>query len=379
MIYLDYVSTTPLRKEVKDTYTQLLSKYFANADSMHSLGYEVNGLMEKSRSLIAQYLKVNDNELFFTSGASESNNMAIKGVAFAYASRGKHIITTKVEHSSVYNTFKELEEIFGYDVDYISVDNQGRLNLNELENKIRDDTILVSTMLINNEVGMINPISKIHEIIQKKNKKTFFHVDMVQALGKIPLDLSFVDLASFSAHKIYGLKGSGLLYKKNSVQIVPLINGGQQESGLRGGTSNALVNIVLAKTIRLALEQLDYNYQYVLSLNQYLRKILNEIQDIVINSPSADVSPYILNLSCVGYKPEVLVHDLESQGCFVSTKSACSSKKNDISRTLKAMGIDEKIAGSALRISFSHLTTKEDIDEFIETLKISLQRVKKQR
>jgi len=197
MIYLDYVSTTPLRKEVKETYTQLLSKYFANADSMHSLGYEVNGLMEKSRSLIAQYLKVNDNELFFTSGASESNNMAIKGVAFAYASRGKHIITTKVEHSSVYNTFKELEEIFGYDVDYISVDNQGRLNLNELENKIRDDTILVSTMLINNEVGMINPISKIHEIIQKKNKKTFFHVDMVQALGKIPLDLSFVDLASF--------------------------------------------------------------------------------------------------------------------------------------------------------------------------------------
>ncbi len=379
MIYLDYVSTTPLRKEVLETYEQLLAKYFANADSMHSLGYAVNRLMEKSRSLIAGYLNVDENEVFFTSGASESNNTAIKGVAFAYQNRGKHIITTAVEHSSVYNTCLELKEVFGYDVDFISVDNHGRLDLNELESKIRDDTVLVSTMLVNNEVGMINPIRKIYEIIQRKNPKVKYHVDMVQALGKIPIDLSFVDLASFSAHKIYGLKGSGLLYKKNSCNILPLINGGQQESGLRGGTSNALTNIVLAKTIRLALERLDYNYQYVYSLNEYLRNYLNSRNDIVINTPTEDVSPYILNFSPVGYKPEVLVHDLETMDCYVSTKSACSSKKNDISRTLQAMHIDERIAGSALRISFSHLTTKDEIDTFIEALSLSLKRVKKQR
>lgn len=247
MIYLDYVSTTPLRKEVLETYQTLLQRYFANADSMHSLGYEVNSLMEKSRSLIAEYLHVKDNELFFTSGASESNNTAIKGCAFAYQNRGKHIITSSIEHSSVFNTCKELEEVFGFEVDYISVSKNGELNLKELEDKIRDDTILVSIMYVNNEVGMINPIDKISEIIRKKNPKTKFHVDMVQALGKIPVHLTNVDLASFSAHKIYGLKGSGLLYKKSSTQIIPLINGGQQESGLRGGTSNATVNIVLAK------------------------------------------------------------------------------------------------------------------------------------
>lgn len=379
MIYLDYVSTTPLRKEILETYQTLLQKYFANADSMHSLGYEVNALMEKSRSLIADNLHVKDNELFFTSGASESNNTAIKGCAFAYQNRGKHIITSSVEHSSVFNACKELEEVFGFDVDYISVSKTGELDLKELEEKIRDDTILVSIMYVNNEVGMINPIYKISEIIKKRNPKTKFHVDMVQALGKIPVDLTNIDLASFSAHKIYGLKGSGLLYKNSSTNIVPLINGGQQESGLRGGTSNATVNIVLAKTIRLALEDLDYHYQYVQSLNQYLRAYLKTRDDIVINSPEYNVSPYILNFSPVGYKPEVLVHDLETMDCFISTKSACSSKKNDISRTLQAMNIDPRIAGSALRISFSHFTTKEEIDDFIEALSISLDRIKKQR
>jgi cysteine desulfurase len=379
MIYLDYVSTTPLNKEVLQTYTQLLTKYFANADSMHSLGYEVNSLMEKSRSLIAQYFHVTENELIFTSGASESNNTAIKGVAFAYQNRGKHLITTKVEHSSVLNTFKELEEVFGFDVDYINVDNQGRLDLKELEDKIRDDTILVSTMYVNNEVGMINPIKEISSIIKRKNPKIKYHVDMVQALGKLPIDLSFVDLASFSAHKINGLKGSGLLYKKHTTNIIPLINGGQQENGLRGGTSNALTNIVLAKTIRLALENREAHYNYVQSLNQYLRGYLNTLDDIVINTPVEHSSPYILNFSAVGYKPEVLVHDLETMDCYVSTKSACSSKKTDISSTLKAMNVDPKIGGSALRISFSHLTTKDEIDTFIIALTKSLNRVKKQR
>ena len=379
MIYLDYVSTTPLRKEILETYNNLLNKYFTNADSMHSLGFEVNTLMEKSRSLIADLLHVKESELFFTSGASESNNTAIKGCAFAYSNRGKHIITSSVEHSSVYNTCVQLRDVFGFDVDFISVDENGTLNLKELEEKIREDTILVSIMYVNNEVGMINPIHEISKIIKNKNPKTKFHVDMVQALGKIPVDLTNINLASFSAHKIYGLKGSGLLYKDNATQIVPLISGGQQETGLRGGTSNAPVNIVLAKTIRLVLEDFDYKYNYVKSLNHYLREYLETRNDIVINTPRENTSPYILNFSPLGYKPEVLVHDLESMGCFISTKSTCSSKKNDISRTLKAMNIDPYIAGSALRISFSPMTTKEEVDKFIQALSISLERIKKQR
>lgn len=379
MIYLDYVATTPLRDEVKETYIKLLNKYFANADSMYSLGYEVNNLMEKSRSLLGEYLHVNPNELYFTSGASEANNMAIKGCAFAYQNRGKHIITTSIEHSSVHNSFKELRDVFGFEVDYIRVDQKGRLDLEELESKIRDDTILVSTMLVNNEVGIINPIKEIYDIIQSKNKLTKYHVDMVQGLGKIPIDLSFVDMATFSAHKIYGLKGSGLLYKKNSTNIVPLINGGVQERNLRGGTSNALTNIVLAKTVRLALSELVKNYEYVSGLNQQLRKALKEMDDLVINTPETDVSPYILNFSCIGYKPEVIVHDLESQGIYISTKSACSAKDSEVSRTLKNMHLDDRIGGSALRVSFSSLTTPQDIDAFIDALKISLNRVKKQR
>lgn len=379
MIYLDYVSTTPLRKEILETYNNLLSKYFANADSMHSLGFEVNTLMEKSRSLIADLLHVKESELFFTSGASESNNTAIKGCAFAYSNRGKHIITSSIEHSSVYNACVQLRDVFGFEVDFVSVDKNGILDLNELESKIRNDTILVSIMQVNNEIGIINPIKEISEIIKKKNPKTKLHVDMVQALGKVPINLSYVNMASFSAHKIYGLKGSGLLYKDSSTTIVPLIAGGQQELGLRGGTSNAPVNIVFAKTIRLALENFDEKFNYVKSLNNYLRAYLESRNDVVINTPKEDTTPYILNFSPLGYKPEVLVHDLESMGCFISTKSTCSSKKNDISRTLSAMGIDPYIAGSALRVSFSHITTKEDIDGFIKALSISLNRIKKQR
>lgn len=378
MIYLDYVATTPLDEEIRHTYTKLLTTYFANSDSAYSLGYEVSRLIEQSRDHIAKLLHVHSDELIFTSCASESNNTAIKGTAFQYMNRGKHIITTAFEHSSVTNTFKQLEEVFGFDVDYVSVDKNGHLDLKELESLIREDTILVSTMYVNNEVGTINPIHEIASIIHKKNPKTKYHVDMVQALGKLPITLDDVDLATFSAHKIFGLKGSGLLYKKRSTSIVPLINGGQQENGLRGGTSNACTQIVLAKTMRKAIESQSKHYQYVKELNDYLRDKLKEIDSIVINSPE-DASPFILNISCPHYKPEVLVHDLEAKGIYLSTKSACSSKKVDISHTLAAMHLDPMISSSALRLSFSHLTTKQELDIFINALQETLKRTRKQR
>lgn len=379
MIYLDYVSTTPLHKEVNQMYQSLLNDYFANADSLYSMGLQTSSLMEKSRSLIANMLHVKTNEIIFTSGASESNNAAIKGCAFQYQNRGKHIITTEIEHSSVYNTCVQLRDVFGFEVDFLSVDQNGQIDLKQLENLIRDDTILVSMMYVNNEVGMILPIQEVSQMIHRKNPKTKFHVDMVQALGKLPIDLSIVDYASFSAHKIYGLKGSGVLFKRESASLVPLINGGQQENGLRGGTSNTATHTMFAKTLRLALENQAQKLKYVTSLNHYVRDQLLQIQDIVINTPQEYSSPYILNFSAVGYKPEVILHALEENDCYVSTKSTCSSHKNDVSRTLSAMHLPMSVAQSAIRISFSHLTTKEEIDEFLFHLKHILKIIKKQR
>lgn len=378
MIYLDYVATTPLRSEVLSTYNNLLEKYFFNADSMYDKGIEVNRLMEHSRKLISEMLKVKEDELIFTSCGSESNNLAIKGVAFQYQNRGKHIITTAIEHSSVYETCKELERTFGFEVTYLNVDQKGRISLQELQDSIRDDTILVSIMYVNNEIGIINPIEEIKQIV-KKYDKIKLHFDMVQALGKLPIDLTDVDLASFSAHKIYGLKGSGLLFKRRSTTIVPLINGGQQEFGLRGGTSNACSNIVFAKTLRLALENFDNKAKHIKMINSYARKCLNQIDGVVINSDETCCISSILNFSCPGYKPEVILHDLESEGIYLSTRSACSSKSENISRIMAQLNLDKEIASSALRISFGEHTTSEDIDKFCYYLQESLRKLKKQR
>ena len=378
MIYLDYVATTPLRPEVLSTYNNLLEKYFFNADSMYDKGIEVNRLMEHSRKLISEMLKVKEDEWIFTSCGSESNNLAIKGVAFQYQNRGKHIITTAIEHSSVYETCKELEKTFGFEVTYLKVDQKGRISLQELQDSIRDDTILVSIMYVNNEIGVINPIEEIKQIV-KKYDKIKLHFDMVQALGKLPIDLTDVDLASFSAHKIYGLKGSGLLFKRRSTTIVPLINGGQQEFGMRGGTSNACSNIVFAKTLRLALENFDNKAKHIKMINSYARKCLNQIEGVIINSDETCCISSILNFSCPGYKPEVILHDLESEEIYLSTRSACSSKSENISRIMAQLNLDKEIASSALRISFGEHTTIEDIDKFCYYLQESLRKLKKQR
>ena len=378
MIYLDYVATTPLRPEVLSTYNNLLEKYFFNADSMYDKGIEVNRLMEHSRKLISEMLKVKEDELIFTSCGSESNNLATKGVAFQYQNRGKHIITTAIEHSSVYETCKELEKTFGFEVTYLKVDQKGRISLQELQDSIRDDTILVSIMYVNNEIGVINPIEEIKQIV-KKYDKIKLHFDMVQALGKLPIDLTDVDLASFSAHKIYGLKGSGLLFKRRSTTIVPLINGGQQEFGMRGGTSNACSNIVFAKTLRLALENFDNKAKHIKMINSYARKCLNQIEGVIINSDETCCISSILNFSCPGYKPEVILHDLESEEIYLSTRSACSSKSENISRIMAQLNLDKEIASSALRISFGEHTTIEDIDKFCYYLQESLRKLKKQR
>lgn len=377
MVYLDYAATTPFHEDVLKTYQDLLKKYFYNADSIYSKGIEVNRLMEKSRELIAQTFHVKNEEIIFTSCGSEANNMAVKGMAFQYQNRGKHIITSSIEHSSVYEACQELEKTFGFDVTYLPVDTTGHVSVDDVKKNIRDDTILVSIMAINNETGAIQPIEEIKSLL-KKYELIKFHVDMVQALGKIPIDLNDIDCASFSAHKINGLKGSGILYKNHHTAIVPLINGGQQEFSLRGGTSNACTNIVLAKTLRLALENFDEKNKKIHQLHHYLIEQLQQMPNVVINS-GGKTSASIVNFSCLGYKPEVILHDLESKDIYISTRSACSSKTSDVSRVMKALHIDQEIAKSALRVSISHLTTEEEIDKFIYCLEETLNNIKKQR
>ncbi|MDD8048934.1 MAG: cysteine desulfurase family protein [Thomasclavelia sp.] len=375
MIYLDYAATTPLNEDVKNTYFKLLEKYFYNSDSIYKQGLEVDALQEKSRQNLSDMLGCKNNELIFTSCGSEANNLAIKGIAFRYRNRGNHIITTCNEHSSIFEACKELERVFNYEVTYLPVDHNGCVNIEDLKNSIKENTILVSVMQVNNEIGSINNINEIGKYL-KQFPTIIFHSDMVQALGKLNIDLKYVDLASFSAHKINGLKGSGLLYKSSHIDIVPLISGGQQEFNLRAGTSNACNNIVFSKTMRLALQDLDKKYQKLTEINDYLRLKLNDLS-VVVNSDKDKCIASIINVSLPGYKPEVILHYLESKDILISTRSACSSKTTSVSRVLANMDLKDEVASSAIRISLSYQTSKEDIDTLIKYLKKAMEDLKR--
>lgn len=367
MIFFDSASTTPLHPEVFKTYTYLLENYSSNSEALYDPSIRIHNLMEQSRQQIANMLHVKEEDILFTSGASESNNMMIKGCAFAYQHKGKHLITSVVEHSSVTNAFRQLEEVFGFEVTWLGVDKDGKVNPEDLKKALRKDTILVSIMSVNNETGSINDIATLADIVHE-NSRAFFHSDCTQSLGKNDIPIQKLDGASFSAHKIYGCKGSGFLYKKNKIKLIPLISGGQQESGLRGGTSNHPCHIVLAKTLRLALESKNAHYVYVSKLNDLLRRELNRFEEIVINSPQ-DASPYILNFSCTCMTSEILLNALNEREIYVSARSTCHSKTRSASEVLLAMGIDEKRASQAIRISFSYLNTEKEIHEFIRNLK----------
>lgn len=365
-IYLDYAATTPVSEEVIDSYTRLLKENFANSDSIHELGSKAASYLKKARKQISNLLSCKENEIIFTSGSTESNNLAIKGVAFAYSNRGKHIITSKIEHPSVLDTCKQLEEYFGYEVTYLDVDSAGKVDLEQLKNSLRKDTILVSIMAINNEVGSINDIKTISKII-KDNSTALFHVDATQAMCKEKIDYSGVDLYNFSSHKFYGLKGSSVLVKKEKVRLVPINSGGEQENGLRGGTSNWPSHVMLAKSLRIGLETLDEHYKYVKDLNFYLRNKLKDINGIVFNS-NEDCSPYILNIYFKNKRGEVIMNALSNEGIYLSTKSACSSRSKEYSESVYGVTKDKNISKNSLRISLSHLTRKEELDIFVSIL-----------
>ena len=372
VIYLDYSATTPANSEVVDTFSKVSLEYIGNPNSLHRLGVESKKLMDASIRQISNLLGVKEKEVIFTSGASESNNLAVFGTINKYPNRGKHIITTKLEHSSVLECMNYLEKK-GYIIDYVNLNKNGLIDLEDLKNKLTKDTILVSICHVNSEVGIKQDINKIGEII-KEYPTTIFHVDGTQAVGKIKVDLKNVDLYSFSAHKFYGLKGAGCLIKKENIEIDPIIHGGKSQSNYRSGTPALPLIVATSKALRLSLNDLEKRYAYVADLNMYLREKLSKINDIIINSNNTSI-PHILNISIPGIKPETMLHALEEKNIFISTKTACS-KDNSDSLALTALGKDHEIAGYSLRISLSYLTTKEDINIFVEILKEKIKKLK---
>lgn len=339
------------------------------------MGAEVEKLQTKARQQAANLLRVHPDEMIFTSGGTEGNNLAIKGVAFEYKRRGNHIITTEIEHPSVYETCKALEE-FGFHVTYLPVNQEGVVEIDQVKAAITDDTILLSMMAVNNETGSIQPIQDVGDLL-KDYQKVMFHVDAVQALGKVPLHLqeANIDLCTFSGHKIHGLKGTGVLYKKQGVRLFPLFHGGNQEQGIRPGTENVAGNIAFVRALRLVIEKEQETHQHLRHLQTSLLQGLEKIEAVHINS-SIHGAPHIINFSVVGIHSETVIHAMYEAGFIISTQSACSSKVNDTSRVLVAYGLSDEIAKTGLRVSLSHQTTLKEIEQFITTLSDTITKLK---
>lgn len=365
IIYLDYSATTPASREVVDTFSKVSLDYIGNPNSLHRLGVEAKKLMDASVEQVASLLGVKSSEVIFTSGASEANNLAIFGVVNKYPNRGKHIITTKLEHSSILECVNYLEKN-GYIIDYVKVNEDGLVDLDDLKRLLCKETVLVSIHHVNSEVGFCQNINDIGEII-KDYPTTIFHVDGTQAIGKIPVNLHNIDLYSFSSHKFYGIKGCGCLIKKANIEIDPIIHGGKSQTIYRSGTPSLPLIVSTSKALRLALDNLNDKYDKVKKLNNILREELSKIAGVVINS-NENCIPHILNISCLGIKPEVMLHALEEENIFISTKTACS-KDNSDSLTLTTLGLPHEVAGFSIRISLSYMTTEEEIHIFVEKLK----------
>ena len=362
MIYLDYCATTPVDKRVLESFNKACLDYVGNPNSMHQLGVNNKKLIEQSTKQIADLLKVKENEIIYTSGSSESNNLAIKGIAYKYQNRGKHIITTVLEHSSVVSPFAFLEQN-GFEIDFVPLLEDGTVDLVALKELIREDTILVSICAVNSELGIIQPINQIAMIV-KEHPKCFFHVDMTQSIGKIDIPLKNIDLVSFSGHKIFGLKGVGALIKKEKIILEPLIHGGKSTTPFRSGTPATPLIVSLAKALRLSLENLDEKYNHILKLNQKLKETLEKYDGVYINSNDKCL-PHVLNISIPSIKPETFQHALEQYEIYISTQTACSTKGNP-SKAVYAVTKDNQKAISSLRISLSYLTTEEEISKFLE-------------
>ena len=361
MIYLDNSATTMVDDRVLETFNKVCKNYPGNSNSLHSLGIKSKELEEYATEKISNLLGVKPSEIIYTSGASESNNTVLKGVASKYKNRGNHIITTPLEHSSVLETCKYLENK-GFIIDYVKIKDNGLIDIEDLERLLTDNTILVSVAYVDSELGIRQDIDTISKIV-KKHPKCYFHVDATQAIGKIKVDPTSIDFISMSAHKIFGLKGIGLLIKKDNIVIDNLIHGGKSTTIYRSGTPALPLICSLMKALELVIPNIDKNYEYVSSLSRKIKDNLKKYDNIHINSTENSI-PYIINFSVIGVKPETFIHTMEEEDIYLSTKSACST--SDISLSVDSIYHNREISMSSIRISLSYKNTTEEIDKFIK-------------
>ena len=366
MIYLDYSATTPVSYDVLESYNKATRDYMGNANSIHALGVKSKVLLNSATKQLCELFDINEEELVYTSGATESNNMALKGVALSYKNRGNHIIVSKLEHPSIYAVCNFLE-LQGYEISYVNNDRDGLIDFEDLKRKIRPTTILVSICAVNSEVGIRQPLKTIRQIIKKENPNTIFHSDMTQAIGKIAVNMKDVDMASMSGHKIFGPKGIGFLYKNSKVNITPLIHGSGKFNDLRSGTPPLPLVVALSKACRIALTDLERREASVKRLNDRLVEELSNIDGIIINSTKYSI-PHVLNISLSNVRPETFIHALEEDEIYVSTNTACSS--GELSTSVMAIYNDKARATSTIRISLSYVTTNEEINKFIKIFKL---------
>ncbi len=367
MIYFDNSATTKVDSTVLDTYLKVSQQFYGNPSSLHLLGDAPAKLLAQSRVQIANSLNVKPQEIYFTSGGTEGDNWAIKGTALEKKRFGQHLITSTVEHPAVYETMKQLE-LFGWEVTYLPVDKKGLISPKDLKEAIREDTVLVSIIGVNNEVGTVQPIKEIGEVL-RDYPSIHFHVDAVQTLGMVDLELgseSRVDMAVFSGHKFRAPRGIGFIYIKDGRQIAPLLTGGGQESDMRSGTENLPAIAAMARALRLTLDDEPLKRTHIKKLQMKIRKHLETKEKVTLFTPE-NHAPHILCFGIEGIRGEVTVHAFEEYAIFISTTSACSSRAMDVdSSTLSAMGVPKHISETANRVSLAAENTEEEVDEFIK-------------
>lgn len=372
MIYLDNSATTRPFDKVREIMVKAMDVDFGNPSSMHNLGVASENYIRKAKEQLTKALKCKDSEILFTSGGTESDNMAIIGGCEANKRVGKHIITTKIEHPAVLETFKYMESI-GYETTYLSVDASGVISLDELKSALRPDTVLVSIMHVNNEIGSVMPLEEIGKIVKANNEKTLFHVDSVQGFGKFKINPKKmnIDLLSISGHKIHGPKGVGVLFIADKTKINPIIFGGGQQKALRSGTENVPGIAGIGLATELIYKDFDSKIEKLYDIKKQLVDGLLSIENVTVNGLKDDIketAPHVVSASIAGVRAEVMLHALEDKGIYVSSGSACASNKPAISETLKAIGVKQELLDSTIRFSTSVETTAEDIENTIKAL-----------
>ena len=364
MIYLDYSATTPVSKEVLESYVKVTKEYIGNPNSLHLLGEKSHELLDSATKQIAEVFDIKTDEIIYTSGATESNNLALIGYAARNSRLGKHILVSRLEHPSIYGICNRLKEL-GFEIEYVNNNEDGLIDFEDLKNKVRSDTLMVCVVAVNSELGIRQPLKTLRQIIKKQNENTILFSDMTQAVGKVNVNLHDVDLASISSHKIYGPKGIGMLYKSERININPIIYG--SDNTLRGGTPSLPLIVAFSKALRIAVTNQSKNESVVKLLNDKLLESMKKYPDIKINKTNYSI-PHIFNISLMNIKPETFIHALEKRDIYVGSNTACSH--GSISESVMALYNDRERASTTLRICLSHLTSFDEINKFMYSFDI---------